>query len=149
SLAFPRLRELAEAESPGNPECVPMLLEASAFEQSRSNIAAAQAHLAAALKIAPRDPLVSREYRRLGAILAGQEKPKAIDDDIDSLTEKYRADPSNERVADALADALERASRAHELVALLLGRAQDFPQHASAVKTRFERLARDAESETD
>jgi hypothetical protein len=160
SLAFARLRDVAEAQSPADPAIVPMLAEAAAFEKSRGNLPAAQAHLAAALRIAPRDGHVSREYRSLGSLLASREghraqsvkgpspaEPSSLD--IDSLTEKYRADPSDDRVANALADALGKEGRAHELVALLLGRVQDFPQHTKEIKARLARLASEAKNDSD
>src|SRR5260221_5031123 len=55
SLAFARLREHADAQSPPDPGAVPMLCEAGAFEKSRKNLAAAQAHFASALRMAPRE----------------------------------------------------------------------------------------------
>jgi tetratricopeptide (TPR) repeat protein len=64
----------------------------------------------------------------------------------DDLTQRLRADPTNETVADALATLLEHLGRGHELVALLLGRVEDAPadrreEVRSRARAVFERMA--------
>jgi tetratricopeptide (TPR) repeat protein len=147
-----------------------MLCEAGAFEKSRKNLAAAQAHFASALRMAPRDAKVQAEYRALGAALAERERPAApppprrpdtrpdmpavTTDDLEARAEtlerQYRADPSNEGVAAQLANAFEELGRSHELVALLLARIEDAPDErreaiAREAKDRFARLEGEAE----
>lgn len=72
SLAFGRLREACELSGRGRAEDVAVwLTEAAQFENhSLGDLAAAERHLAAALRLAPRDTRVRRLYRQTAAVLA-------------------------------------------------------------------------------
>jgi len=66
SLAFARLRERAGREA----VALAWLDEAARFEEARGELVVAQAHLAAALAIAPANPTVEARYRALAQQLA-------------------------------------------------------------------------------
>lgn len=72
SLAFARLREACELSGRARAEDVASwLTEAAQFENhSLGDVAAAERHLAAALRLAPRDTRVRRLYRQTAALLA-------------------------------------------------------------------------------
>jgi cellulose synthase operon protein C len=76
ALAFARLRELAAARVEGLDEAqgrvlAAFLREAADFERvRRHDLFAAQRHLAAALRLSPRDPELLRAYREAGALIA-------------------------------------------------------------------------------
>jgi tetratricopeptide (TPR) repeat protein len=73
SLAFSRMRETIElAMAPTNAD-VEALVEAARFERDVSkDAAAAERHLAIALRFAPRDPKVQAQYREVAAVLAAR-----------------------------------------------------------------------------
>ena len=77
-LSFARLRELAMSlPSPTDDEraapIAALLLEAAEMERDRlHDPLAAQRHLAAALRLRPRDPQLLRVYRDVGALVAGR-----------------------------------------------------------------------------
>jgi tetratricopeptide (TPR) repeat protein len=190
TLAYAQLRELARSRTPDiarplrddEREVVELLCEAASFERdTRSDLAAAEQHLACALRLAPRDPAVRRAYQEVCAERAGVEpadeaargraaeavgateqvpdsrpepprgnafaavkfdEPDASDADaedpsrtaeaqardearVEELTRKLHASPTDDAVADELADLLARLGRGHELLALLLGRLED------------------------
>jgi tetratricopeptide (TPR) repeat protein len=78
SLAFARLRDACErfGRATGLPEAAAWLTEAAEFEtHSLGDTAAAERHLASALRLAPRDVRARRLYRRAAAALARQ-KPE-------------------------------------------------------------------------
>lgn len=66
SLAFARMRERAGRE----PSARPWLEEAAKFERDRFEMQAAQAHLAAAISIAPEDETLTATYREVSALIA-------------------------------------------------------------------------------
>lgn len=72
SLTFARLRDACELQGrPKLPEAVAWLCEAAQFEQrSLGDLAAAERHLAAALRLAPRDSKVRRAYRETAGSLS-------------------------------------------------------------------------------
>lgn len=72
SLAFARLREACELSGRARAEDVAAwLTEAAQFENhSLGDLAAAERHLAVALRLAPRDTRVRRLYRQTAAVLA-------------------------------------------------------------------------------
>lgn len=129
SLAYARLRDLAEARAQASSAAIAMLREAAEFERGQGNLPAAHAHLAAALRLAPRDPVVQAEYRAVAGLLA---HPAEDVLDVEELEKRYRANPTDENTARALARALEGTRRAHDLVALLLSRVQDAPEDQRA-----------------
>lgn len=76
SLAYARLREACEmaGSKAGMPEAVHWLTEAAELERrSLGDLAAAERHLAAALRLSPTDRKVRRLYRRAAGDLARQE----------------------------------------------------------------------------
>ncbi|HSO33333.1 MAG TPA: hypothetical protein VLT33_12455 [Labilithrix sp.] len=75
SLAFARLRERAGREA----SALAWLEEAARFEQERGDLHAAQRHLAAAISIAPGDPVLGARYRALGERIASAAGVRAPD----------------------------------------------------------------------
>jgi hypothetical protein len=78
SLAFARLRDACELSGRGAvlPDAASWLTEAAEFEdKSLGDLAAAERHLATALRLSPRNPGVRRLYRRTAAALA-KRKPE-------------------------------------------------------------------------
>jgi tetratricopeptide (TPR) repeat protein len=92
ALAFARLREIAMSLPGGTddaraPAIVALLKEAADMERSRMNDPlAAQRHLAAALRLRPRDAELLRAYRDVGAIVARRdaEPEEALRDELTS-----------------------------------------------------------------
>jgi tetratricopeptide (TPR) repeat protein len=76
SLAFARLREACELSGRGRAtDVASWLTEAAQFEShSLGDVAAAERHLASALRLAPRDPRVRKLYRQTAALLAKHER---------------------------------------------------------------------------
>lgn len=77
SLAFARLRDACElsGQAAALPEAALWLTEAATLEQhSLGDLAAAERHLASALRLAPRDAKVRRLYRQTAAALARQQR---------------------------------------------------------------------------
>jgi cellulose synthase operon protein C len=78
ALAFARLRELSASRAEGGDDAegravAAFLREASDFERARRHdLYAAQRHLAAALRLSPRDPELLYAYRETGALIARQ-----------------------------------------------------------------------------
>ncbi len=78
SLAYARLREACElaGRSTALPEAAAWLTEAAQFEdRSLGDLAAAERHLASALRLAPRNARVRRLYRQTAAALARRPAP--------------------------------------------------------------------------
>jgi tetratricopeptide (TPR) repeat protein len=79
ALAFARLRELAMSLPPGTQDVrvaavAGLLMEAAELQHTRLNDAlGAQRHLAAALRLRPRDAELLRAYREIGELVAGRE----------------------------------------------------------------------------
>jgi hypothetical protein len=92
SLSFARLREIASSlPSPTTDERAPamaaLLWEAAEMEIGRSHDAlGAQRHLAAALRLLPRDPELLRAYRDVGDLVA---RGRSQDDEPDGPTESF------------------------------------------------------------
>jgi tetratricopeptide (TPR) repeat protein len=172
SLAYARLRELAEEAPAGELDLIPLLIEAAKFEDtSRNDFLAAQRALACAMRIAPRDESVSVFYKQIASKIAGNRvdfiesvapaAPSAVHAEIDEasldaradeLARRLQADPSNDAVADELADCLDRLRRDMELFALVSARVEDAPSSEARSKwlprqrdvlRRLERAARD------
>lgn len=146
SLAFARLRERAGREA----IAIPWLEEAARFEESRGELALAQAHLAAALAIKPSSIELEGRYRavseRIGRA-AGLRPPTSVmappaastpptpeEDEarIEALTRMLQADPTNDTVVDDLALRLTRLGRSMELLALLSARLEEAPPERRA-----------------
>jgi tetratricopeptide (TPR) repeat protein len=147
ALAFARLRERAGRER----SAVPWLVEAARFEESRSDLAAAQRHLATATAIAPDDVMLAEKLKSLGEriareagvrlppiaepipIPAANEPAPAVFDEADAeqrvetLTRGLQADPSNDAIIDELVGLLTRLGRSMDLLALLSARLEDAP----------------------
>jgi cellulose synthase operon protein C len=139
SLAFARLRERAGREV----AAVAWLAEAATFEETRGELARAQAHLAAALAIDPTSEALEARYRAMGETIANAagvripeeerapevEPPSPEEDEarIEALTQQLHGDPSNERIVDELVARLTRLGRSMELLALLSARLEDAP----------------------
>jgi tetratricopeptide (TPR) repeat protein len=157
-LAFARLRELASsgAIAAGDERAVADLLaEAAHLERtSRGDPAAAQRHLATALRLRPHDEPLKRQYRELGAIVAGTasklvpsplplhaptEFAAKVEDGpledqsseaeraarVDELARLLQANPRDEAVVVEMARLLEGLDRGPELLALLSARLED------------------------
>ncbi|MEO8878659.1 MAG: hypothetical protein ABI461_23925, partial [Polyangiaceae bacterium] len=102
-----------------------------------------------ALRIAPRDEAISAYYKQIAAKLAGNHSALAVpvpavvaaappallaevdeatlDARADELSRRLQGDPSNDAVADELADCLNRLRRDMELFALVSARVEDAP----------------------
>jgi tetratricopeptide (TPR) repeat protein len=173
SLAYARLRELAEEAPTGTLDLVPLLIEAATFEDtSRNDFLAAQRALACAMRIAPRDESVVAFYKRISEKITGNRRDVTVaapatthveideatlDARADELARRLQADPSNDAVAEELADCLDRLRRDMELFALVMARVEDAPTadararwlpRQREVLRRLERAARDAGEET-
>ncbi len=77
SMAFARLRDACELSGRADvlPAAVSWLTEAAQFEDhSLGDVAAAERHLASALRIAPKNPRVRKLYRQAAAALAKRER---------------------------------------------------------------------------
>ncbi len=73
SLAYARLRESAELSPGAHEELASWLHEASRFESEvQRDLVAAERHLAAAVRISPRDARVLEAYRRAAAAIAAR-----------------------------------------------------------------------------
>jgi tetratricopeptide (TPR) repeat protein len=113
ALAFARLRELALSLPGGTddaraPAIVALLEEAADLERVRLNDPlAAQRHLAAALRLRPRDPGLLRAYREVGAIVAGRdvEPEEPSRDDLPSRFADAEEGSATHRTAVAPSDA--------------------------------------------
>jgi hypothetical protein len=182
ALSFARLRELASSLAPGKDEprtqaVAALLREAADVERTRlHDPLAAQRHIAAALRLRPRDAdLLAR------AAAGPESEPPFADDEeksathrtvserplldlslpaevdaelagrIDELTRRLQGNPADDAVADELATLLEQAGRGHELLALLSGRLEDAtPERRVVLAPRargaLERLAGEAEA---
>jgi hypothetical protein len=83
ALSFARLRELASSLAPGKDDAktqavCALLREAAEVERTRlHDPLAAQRHLAAALRLRPRDAELLRAYRDVGALVAREAGPEA------------------------------------------------------------------------
>jgi tetratricopeptide (TPR) repeat protein len=159
SLAWGRVRDLAAARfEEGDPHdtdtAARLLREGAEFERDvRGDLAAAQRHLAAALRLRPRDAELDRAYRDVCARLAPAVAPTpalaststpsatalppfASDSDpgddaalaasrVEELIRFLQADPARDDVVDELAALLVRLGRSLELLALLSARLED------------------------
>jgi tetratricopeptide (TPR) repeat protein len=156
-LAFARLRDLAVSRAMTDERAlVDLLVEAAHLERNaRADLAAAQRHLAAALRLRPHDDALKREYREVGALLAGA-LPRAASIvppeiavsiatpsiatpsiatpelseaqrsvRVEELTRLLQANPRDEAVGEELAQHLEALDRGPELLALLSARMED------------------------
>jgi hypothetical protein len=118
------------------------------------------------MRIAPRDESVVAFYKQIASKITGNRlvsEPKAaplpraeideatLDARADDLTRRLQADPSNDAVADELADCLDRLRRDMELFALVSARVEDAPTTEARAKwlprqrdvlRRLERTAR-------
>ncbi len=158
SLAFAQMRDLATERD----DARAMLLEAATFERTaRADFAAAQAHLAVAIRLFPRDKTAGDAYREVSSLLGApsvivagpraHQEPERDDESLaDDLLRRYRAAPTDDRIVDDLATVLTRLGRSHEVLALLAARFEDAsPERRAAlaplqieVLARLEREAR-------
>jgi tetratricopeptide (TPR) repeat protein len=162
SLAWGRVRDLAaarfeEGSTRDAEEAARLLREAADFERdTQGDLAAAQRHLAAALRLRPRDADLDRAYREVcarlappGAVAAERTAPAtdapppplaplSEDDEavaalrVEELTRSLQADPTRDDVVDELAGLLMRLGRGLELLALLTARLEDAPPERRA-----------------
>jgi tetratricopeptide (TPR) repeat protein len=162
ALAFARMREAAAALVDGGAaeridKACELLVEAASFEQkTRRDAAAAQRHLAIALRLRPHDETIGNMYRAVSAEVAGttaRATPSATttpsaatttttttattterDDEVrvEELTRKLQGDPTNDAVVDELVALLTRLGRSLELLALLSARLEDAPAERRA-----------------
>jgi tetratricopeptide (TPR) repeat protein len=142
SLAYAQMRDLALAlEGVGaSNDTRAMLLEAASFERKgRADVPAAQAHLAVALRLFPRDAAVLQAYRTVTSTDVASDDARA-----DELLARYRQTPEDERVVEELALVLTRLGRSHEVLALLASRYEDASadERARLVPAQIEVLAR-------
>ncbi|MEO7109922.1 MAG: hypothetical protein ABI183_05750 [Polyangiaceae bacterium] len=170
SLAYARLRELAEEAPAGTAGLIALLMEAARFEDSaRNDFLAAQRALACAMRIDPHDQSIIVFYRQIASKIAGNRAdftaaplaaPAVVHGEIDEATldaradelaRRLQADPSSDAVADELADCLDRLRRDMELFALVSARVEDAPNAAARARwlprqrdvlRRLERTAR-------
>jgi hypothetical protein len=143
ALSFARLRELASSLAPGADDArtqavAALLREAADVERTRlHDPLAAQRHVAAALRLRPRDPELLRAYREVGALVAREaagpepapaasDEPPAFDDDEEksathrTLTDRPLLDLSLPAEVDA-----ELAGRIDDLTRRLQGNPAD------------------------
>jgi tetratricopeptide (TPR) repeat protein len=152
SLAFARLRERAGHEV----SALPWLDEAARFEEHRGELHLAQAHLKAALAIAPQSSELDTRYRAVSQRIATAtgvrpfdelptvtipttfsepvaEVPEALpspeedEERVEALTRTLQGDPTNDAVVDELTTRLTRLGRSMDLLALLSARLEDAP----------------------
>jgi hypothetical protein len=172
SLAFERLREhaeslppLAENDTQGR-AVVGFLVEAAElFERTLRDLRGAHRFLEVALDLCPTDSDLRAKYRALGeralpfrrlsAFTQPEEQTQLDAADasarVEELTERLRADPRHDAVADELAFLLERLGRSHELLALLCARLDDASaekrsQLLPRAREALERLAKSADA---
>lgn len=148
SRVLRRLEGLAETiptDGDHAPRVARILLDAATLEESLGEPARAEASLRLALRFEPSDREIGRALRRLvgarapartpdpppqaapereapAALDAAEESAATHDTEIEDLTQKLRADPSDRVVAARLAHLLEISGRDLELLALLSAR---------------------------
>ncbi len=160
SLAWARVRDLAaarfeEGDARDLETTASLLREAATFErEERADLAAAQRHLAVALRLRPRDAEIERAYRAVCGELAPRPAapvatlpaiaapaplpapppaqaftiptdPDAAAVRVDFLIHALQADPTRDDVVDELAALLMHLGRGLELLALLTARLED------------------------
>jgi tetratricopeptide (TPR) repeat protein len=154
SLAYARLREIAEEAPTGTLDLIPLLVEAAKLEETaRNDFLAAQRALACAMRIAPRDESIVAYYKQISSKIAGNRVDSspgaaapahvemdegALDARADELARRLQADPSDDAVADELADCLDRLHRDMDYFALVSARVED----ASTTEARARWLPR-------
>jgi tetratricopeptide (TPR) repeat protein len=153
ALAFARMREAAASlvetgVQGGREEAGAWLMEAAKFEREvRRDLAAAQRHLAIAIRLLPHDEALGVAYRQVCAEMApatpGPARAEAVapapkveepdlDEDaaaarVEELTRKLQGDPTQDAIVDELVRLLTRLGRSLELLALLTARLEDAP----------------------
>jgi tetratricopeptide (TPR) repeat protein len=144
ALAFARMRDLCDALDPAplgarderaaSAEAAALLVEAASLEERTGDLAAAQRHLASALRLRPRDHDIERAYRAICArALAPSASPTGEDEArIEELTRALQAKPDDDAVVDELATRLARLGRTLELFALLSARLDEAPPERRA-----------------
>ncbi len=167
ALAWARVRDLAtsrfdQGDTSEAEQAAGLLREAAAFERDvRGDLPAAQRHLAAALRLTPRDVDLGRAYRdvcakitphvsstpeaaplpearRAPALDTIVATPLSEDDEanaalrVEDLTRQLQGDPTRDDVVDELAALLTRLGRGLELLALLSARLEDAPPERRA-----------------
>jgi tetratricopeptide (TPR) repeat protein len=161
-----------DATAPGAGIKVLLAEAARAEGATRNDPLGAQRYLAEAVRLYPHDADLRKAYREAGAAVAGRPEPvpsalavhaeptafgthragEAETDPearVEELTRKLHAAPDDDRVADELAELLERLDRGHELLALLSGRLEDASPERRAVlapraRAALQRLASQA-----
>ncbi|MGH7283190.1 MAG: hypothetical protein ACRELY_16815, partial [Polyangiaceae bacterium] len=148
SLAFARLRELAEEAPDGSPEFAPLLIEAATFEDSvRGDFLAAHRMLATGRRVAPQHVEVDVFYKQITAKIPANRAARAepanaraevdlvtLEARADELARKLQADATNDAVADELATCLEKLGRDMDLFALVSARLEDAVTPAERAK---------------
>jgi len=77
SLAFARMRETIELNGSCSPASVARLRDAARFEiGERDELTVAERHLALALRLAPQDPELATEYRRVAELLDQRQRQR-------------------------------------------------------------------------
>lgn len=171
SIAFERLREHAQTQAPPVRDdaqtraLVDFLVEgAELFEKVLHDLPGALRCLEVALGVLPEDPGLRARHRQLReqTLPCGVPSHSAVPEPmaefdvanasarVEDLTQRLRADPSEDVIADELAFLLERLGRSHELVALLFARLEDASAEKRArllprIRETLERVAEDAE----
>jgi hypothetical protein len=134
ALAFARLREHASSGAIAAADeraVVDLLTEAAHLERTaRDDAPAAQRHLAAALRLRPHDEALKREYRELGALVAGVAPRLAAPAPASPLSPApaLAAAPARDEAHeddDHEASEAERAARVEELARLLQANPRD------------------------
>lgn len=139
SLAYARLRELAEEAPEGTSSFAPLLADAARFEESeRGDLLAAQRALVTALRLAPGNETILAQYKEITAKIPtnrgarAPQSPVRAEVDLetlearsDELARKLQADPANDAVADELAVCLEKLKKDMDLFALVSARVED------------------------
>jgi tetratricopeptide (TPR) repeat protein len=75
SLAYGRMREAIELQERPRPEFSSLLVEAASFErEAERDLAAAERHLAVAVRLSPRDEAIGRRYREVALELAEERR---------------------------------------------------------------------------
>jgi tetratricopeptide (TPR) repeat protein len=152
TLAYGRLRDTVSLRVPGDPSWARWLLDAARFErQVQQDVAAAEQHLAVALRLAPHDHETQRAYREVAAIVAeGQRAAARVSapprpEGVSGPPDPFEASVLDESAEDSEDSSVEMlAEEAERLEAALRGDPDSIETVVRLVEV-LERLDRDQE----
>lgn len=149
SLAYARLREIAELDARCDRHAAEWLVEAAHFERDvQSDVLACERHLAIALKLAPHDRRVAEAYRQAAAALAARERRTRAAQESARGTAPAEPVESGAQQADTAHGADLADARDLELAERLQTRLRADPHNTAVVlelAETLERLGRDGE----